>query len=76
MEAFRPWSPGPAEAFVDVLPFTIVGAPPPMAGTAGVMAPLPFSESESDFPCCPGVIGPAALVVAEVGGDCFLVALA
>lgn len=75
MEAFRLWSPGPEEECVEVLPLTMVGVPP-TAGTAGVMAPLPFSEIESDLPCCPGAMPPTGPVVAEVGGDCFLVALA
>lgn len=74
MEAFRLWSPGPEEDVVEMLPLTTVGAPP-TAGTAGVMD-LPFSEIESDLPCCPGPTLPTELAVAEVGGDCFLVALA
>lgn len=51
MEALRLWSLGPEEEFVEVLPLTMVGAPP-TAGTAGVMAAFPFSEIESALPCC------------------------
>lgn len=73
MEAFRPWSTKLPGEFVDVLPLTAVEVPP-IAGTAGVMGPLPFSESV--LPCCESTGAPAELFNAEAGGDCFLVALA
>lgn len=64
-----------------MLPFTMAGAPP-IAGTAGVIGPLPFTvDADSTLPFCAGPAPPAGeeverLFVAEVGDEFFLVALA
>lgn len=82
IEALRPWSTGPEEGVEEVLPLTMVGAPP-TAGTAGVMGSLPFTaETDSALTCCAGPEAPAGteeeveVYVADAGEDCFLVALA
>ena len=79
-DIFRPCSAGAEGTFAVVLPLTT--AEGPSAGTAGVMGPLPFTAAtESDFPWCADADPPTApdgfeVFVADVGGDCFLVALA